>query len=223
MEFPAELEGTNIVCPHCQKVTALGRVKPESPKMVKADPQHGVFYYVFFGVLSLGLTLFILGAGCLLLGIGIPAFIGGRDRAERIELNPSGEISETNNAGAVSAEKADCISKSLSLYDISVRYQNSELNGRVPGVEFKLKNLGERTLTKVGVTVYFLDSDGKTIAENKFNPVWVTSYGGENNDPSKPGYIWALSGNQFYVAKNVPSEWVEGRVIVKVTDVEFAK
>ena len=61
------------------------------------------------------------------------------------------------------------------------------------------------------------------IAEEEFNPVLVTKYSFGNNKPLRPNYIWQQERGQFYQAKSVPSEWKEGAVKAKITDIEFAE
>lgn len=117
-------------------------------------------------------------------------------------------------------KKQAYIDKSIVLYDLKAGYHNTHLDGRVPGVEFKLKNTGDRTLGLVEVTVYFKDSKGNIIAEEDYHPVPVTKYSMENK-PLKPNYIWQMESGHFYKASSVPSEWEEGEVSAKIKDVEF--
>jgi hypothetical protein len=121
----------------------------------------------------------------------------------------------------VSEEKKAYLDK-IDLYDFTAKYRDSYLDGRVPGVNFKVKNKGDRTLSKVEVTVYFKSSDGTVIAEETYYPVLVTkiSLDGDNK-PLKPNYIWQQEQDHFYAAKNVPSEWKEGAASAKITNIEF--
>lgn len=96
---------------------------------------------------------------------------------------------------------------------------NRHLTGRVPGVKFKLQNLGSRTLKRVEVTIWFKDGRGTTIGEEKFCPVLVTEFG--ENNPLKPNYIWEMERDKFYPAKTIPSEWKEGHVEARITNIEF--
>ncbi len=110
----------------------------------------------------------------------------------------------------------------VELYDLRAKYYDTYLEQRVPGVEFKLRNKGNRSLRKVEVTVYFQDASGAVIAEKEYNPVLVTKYSfGDNNKPLRPNYIWQLERGKFYQAKSVPTEWKEGAVKAKITDIEF--
>lgn len=111
----------------------------------------------------------------------------------------------------------------VELYDLKARYYETYLERRAPGVEFKLRNKGTRTLRKVEVTVYFEDASGAVIAEQEYNPVLVTKYSFGDNKPLKPNYIWQLERGKFYQAKSVPNEWKEGAVKAKITDIEFGE
>lgn len=123
-----------------------------------------------------------------------------------------------------SQEEEAYIRDSLSLYDLDASFFDSMLDGRVPGVDFKIKNNGNRTLNRVTVRVVFQDASGKPIAEDEFNPVWVTDSGfGGNDTPLRPNYIWSQESGKSFVSKSVPSEWAEGKATAKITHIEFAK
>ncbi|MDB5711774.1 MAG: hypothetical protein JWL96_3844 [Sphingomonas bacterium] len=123
-----------------------------------------------------------------------------------------------------SAEEATYIRGNLQLYDLETKYYDSLLDGRVPGVNFKIKNNGNRTLNRVKVRVVFQDAMGKPIAEEEYNPVIVVEngYSSENNTPLRPNYIWQNERDHFYNAKSVPSEWAEGKATATITGIEFA-
>jgi len=132
---------------------------------------------------------------------------------------------ETVDLAKKQAESEAYIPK-VELYQLQGRYYNSVLDGRLPGVEFKLKNTGDRTLNEVEVCVYFHDASGTILAEKIYHPVLVISseYSySRNNSPLKPGYIWQHESGKFYSAKHVPSEWKPGAVTAKVTYIKFAE
>lgn len=127
------------------------------------------------------------------------------------------------DGGALAKEKAAYIAQNLTLYDLDARYRDSLLDGRVPGVKFKIKNKGNRTLNEVRVRVVFLDEADKPIAEEEYTPVLVidTNFSGDNT-PLRPNYIWSGKSDEFYTAKQVPSEWKSGRATASVTYIDFA-
>src|ERR1700749_4564465 len=86
----------------------------------------------------------------------------------------------------------------LEIYDFTASYQNAMLGGKTAGVNFKLKNNGEKTFTEISVNVYFQDDKGTTLAEENFCPVLATQYSIGEKKPLKPGYIRQQERNSFY-------------------------
>lgn len=128
--------------------------------------------------------------------------------------------SETNSGP--SAEEARYIGESLRLYEFEAKYYDSLLDGRVPGVDFKIKNDGDRTINRLTVKVVFFDADDQPIAEELYYPVNVGSFSmGNENRPLRPNYIWQQESDRFYTAEMVPSEWSVGKARATITDVEF--
>jgi len=117
-------------------------------------------------------------------------------------------------------ELAEYIDK-VKLYDMTAKYYSTYSDDRVPGVNFKLKNEGKKTLRKVQVTFYFMDQTGTIIAEEDYTPVLVSKYSYGDNKPLKPNYIWQNEAGSFYKAKNVPTEWKEGLFKAEVTEIDF--
>ena len=91
----------------------------------------------------------------------------------------------------------------------------------VPAVKFKIKNEGNKTLSKVKVTVYFKDSNDIIITEEDFTPVNVSSWSMDNKKPLKPNYIWEAEKGNYYTVENIPSEWETGNAVAKITDIEI--
>ncbi len=131
------------------------------------------------------------------------------------------EIKESNLELERLKEKLKYI-ENISLYDIKSGYYDTYLDGKVPGVKFKLKNNGNKSLKKVKVTIYFKDKNGSIIFEEDFHPILVTEYSFLNdNKPLKPNYVWSMGRDKFYKVESVPSEWKSGNVEAKITDIEF--
>ena len=134
----------------------------------------------------------------------------------------AGEGAPSVDAAAPSREEASYIARHLRLYDLKAEYFES-YEGRTPGVRFKLKNSGNRTLNRVDVRVVFLDNAGQPIGEEEYSPVLVSEYSfGGDNTPLRPNYIWQQEPNRFFTAKSIPTEWAEGRATATITSVEFA-
>jgi hypothetical protein len=86
------------------------------------------------------------------------------------------------------------------------------------GVFGAVVNNGDRTLDEVQITVYFLDGDGKPIAETDYHPVLVTEFSfGSDNKPLRPGYIKEFG---YVVSDKAPSGW-SGKATVEITDIKF--
>jgi len=119
--------------------------------------------------------------------------------------------------------KTEYIQQHIVLYDVQAKYMDSVLNGKVPGVLFKIRNAGDRSLDRVKVTVTFKDANGTPIHDQDYYPVAVSDFSLDDNKPLKPAYIWQMEAGKFYTAKSVPSEWKEGSLDAKITDIEFSK
>lgn len=194
----------------------------------------GVFAFIGL-VISLfkhlqGLGVPVIGLCVCVVAVLVPIFsTGGASKAI------SAQMDEYNRAASEETEKREAkesqeelekysyIDQGLQLYDVSAEYKDSLLDGEVAGVLFKIKNVGDRSLDEVEVTVYFKDSEGNVIAEEDYHPVLVTEYSfGADNKPLKPGYIWQMEKGKFYSAKSVPSEWQEGNVEAEITEISFS-
>lgn len=114
--------------------------------------------------------------------------------------------------------------KNISLYDLEAKFYTIFSESKIPGVKFKLKNNGERLLREVEVTVYFKDASGTIIAEERYRPVLAMkkSFSGDQVILRK-NYIWQMEEGNFYKADGVPTEWSEGAVDAKVTNIKFAE
>ena len=143
-------------------------------------------------------------------------------------LNSDHENEEAKKARADTLQESEAFKKKeayfdkVKLYDFNAKYYATYLEKRVPGVNFKVKNNGDRALTEVEVTVYFKNRAGDIISEENYHPVLVReiSFSGDNK-PLKPGYIWQMERDKFYQAKKVPDEWKEGSATAKITNIEF--
>ncbi len=113
----------------------------------------------------------------------------------------------------------DYVSK-IQIYDFSARYFES-FRGKEAGVQFKIKNLGNKTITELKVIVFFKDKNNTTISEEDFFPINTESFSAEFRKPLKPGYIWTMPEGKFLPAESVPNEWQEGNVSISIADIKF--
>ncbi len=122
--------------------------------------------------------------------------------------NPSGSEAPAAESSKEDAEKAD-ISAIILRSTTSARAIMTACWTVGSGVEFKIKNNGNRTLNKVTVRIKFFDAQDKAIAEEEFNPVWVTSAAYDDDPPLRPNYIWQQESAEILRRKECPFR-VEG-------------
>lgn len=133
------------------------------------------------------------------------------------------ENRRAEEAQAKAEAEAECLrsirayaSSNLSL--VHVRVAAGERFGRtVDGVFGTIVNNGTKTLRKVTVRFYFLDSAGRRIGEKNFSPVLVTEFSIGDNTPLRPGYRKDFGCN---VEDDAPSGWSK-RVEAEIVDLEF--
>ncbi|MWV27478.1 hypothetical protein [Aurantiacibacter rhizosphaerae] len=134
----------------------------------------------------------------------------------------SSPVTQAETSSGPTGEEAGYIQNSLRLYEFEAKYHDSMFEGRVPGVDFKIKNEGDRTINSLTLKVIFYDADDQPIAEELYYPVNVGGFSMGNEDrPLRPNYIWQQENDRFYMAKNVPTEWSEGKARATITDIEF--
>jgi hypothetical protein len=134
----------------------------------------------------------------------------------------SSPVTQSETSSGPTSEEVSYINSSLRLYEFEAKYYDSMLDGRTPGVDFKIKNEGNRTINSLTVKVVFYDAEDQPIAEELYYPVNVGGFSMGNEDrPLRPNYIWQQESDRFYTAKNVPSEWSEGNARATITDIEF--
>ena len=107
-------------------------------------------------------------------------------------------------------------------YINKVRIINLKATEKIPErieVSGIIRNLGNRTLNKVDIIIYFLDKDGMPIFEETYSPVWVSEYSfGTSNKPLKPNY----SRRFGYRIDDVPSDWAK-KIKAEITDIRFER
>ncbi|MGO9620072.1 MAG: hypothetical protein ACLPT6_01535 [Desulfobaccales bacterium] len=173
-------------------------------------------------------TIVMLNQKMLFLKYGIPLYeisSIGNNANDKIEVTKESAPKQTEpdiKKEMRTALEKEYMDNYLELYDFKASMAHDILEGKMPGVVFKLKNKGDKTLDEVAVTVYFKDTENKTIAEEKDYPINTQSTSFDNNHgPLKPGYIWQLEPRKFYQGKSVPSEWKPGNAEAKITSIHF--
>lgn len=155
--------------------------------------------------------------------VTIALFATSCEKVPDLEVEPAYEdeyIDALEDAGpSISKEQSVYMRDKIKIYEINAGYQDSLLDGRVPGLTFKIKNEGDKTLDRVAVRAVFKDAEGNPIAEENYVPVIAGGY--DPDPPLRPGYIWQNEQGTFLTAKSVPSEWDGASVSLSVTDIDF--
>ncbi|HSS69154.1 MAG TPA: hypothetical protein VLQ46_00700 [Casimicrobiaceae bacterium] len=167
------------------------------------------------------LILIFLGALFWSLVVGVFSGLGSRLSGKTAIEAPSSSAPASQSSKTVSSTPAaEAHDPAIAAYIANVSVKNVKVAKTVldeNAVWGEIKNMGDRTLKTVEVTIYCLGQDGKPVFEKQSNPVYVTEHGyGESNQPLKPGY-----SRQFGVKlDDAPSDWAK-KVDVKVTSLEF--
>lgn len=195
---------------------------------------------IFLGAIALGIVAIAQrrrghGIAILLMALFIPLVIGhGLGAFQVQQVMKAARKSEEGIAGVrVKAPLTDVagtlreqqyIADNLELFDFQAKYMSDVVDGRIPGVTFKIKNKGERVLERINVVVYFRDASGEVIAEEDYTPVLVSRFNrAEDNRPLMPGQIWQQEWGSFYTAKSVPVEWKEGAAEARIVEIRVEK
>lgn len=169
-----------------------------------------------------GIALPLVGGLICTFAIGLSIMSTGTTAAVITEAAEQAKASRLATVQQQAAKVSDYLEK-LEIYDVDSKYRPSASGSRSASVQFKIRNNGDRTLTRIEVTVYFLNASGAPIAEEVFVPVRVNPYAASAARPLRPGYVWELEGNRTMTTRSIPSEWVEGSVEVKFTGLEFER
>lgn len=130
-------------------------------------------------------------------------------------------IEETTKAMNEFSEKMNYIDK-IEITEFLAARIDTYLKKAIPAVRISLKNNGDKSLDQVKVVVYFQDKDGNIIFEEDYHPVLVSKYS-YGSKPLKPGYVKEMKEDKYYTLDSALTDWVEGKAIAKVVDIEFSK
>ena len=132
-------------------------------------------------------------------------------------------IAEANAEMQTFAEKMDYLEK-VEITEFSARRIDTYSGKNIPATRISLKNMGDRSLDRVEVTVYFYDDEGSVIYEEDYNPVLVSDWNITGHDkPLKGGYVKEMEADKWYTLDVPLSEWQEGNAKAKVTDLKFSE
>ncbi len=119
-------------------------------------------------------------------------------------------------------DKEQYIANFLEVLEVEATYIDTYSNKHVPAIRYSIKNHGEQTLTKVEVTVYFLDAEGLPFSEETYLPVFVSSYSSNNRTPLRPNYTYRMESNKWMTNPRLGDEW-SGEIEIVISDIEIAE
>lgn len=109
----------------------------------------------------------------------------------------------------------------IEIKEFKTKYIKTYSNDKLAAVQMRLKNLGQKTIKSLQITVYFLDDNGTAIFEDTMYPVNGRSYF-SGDKPLKSGYVTSM-GDKWSTFEKCPPEWKEGSVRYKITNIEFTE
>ncbi len=116
----------------------------------------------------------------------------------------------------------DYINNNLVLESATVDEFDTYYNTKEWGLSnIKVKNNGDKSITKMTITIYFKDNDGNTIGENNINIGIADIY--NTVSALKPNYEWSTDADRYYELKNLSDSIVPTRNEIKITKVTFEK
>jgi hypothetical protein len=101
---------------------------------------------------------------------------------------------------------------------IQSRWARGESNERTAYVTGQFKNVGERPIVALQLTITFLDASGKIVAQETYEAVnskLVHATGKARLEPGQSRFF-------TFTAKKCPAEWHEGKVAIDVKSIDFA-
>jgi hypothetical protein len=202
-------------------VIAAGIVAPEMLKedQTPAPPLGNRNAYQILGAAGLIFFAVILVAAYVPLGTSLPSSLAQK-RNDSALANLFGNSNTASGAGQTASKPTALTDPEKQNYLQFIQVNKVEVGRTIleePGIFGEVKNTGNRTLTRVEITIYFLNKQGQPVFEKQFPAVLAGSGTfGRDDKPLKPGY-----SQKFGVkAEDAPSEWAKA-VTVKVTDVDF--
>lgn len=118
-------------------------------------------------------------------------------------------------------EKSEYMENKVSIFDFKATRIDTYSDKNIPAVKFAIKNIGNRSLDKVKVTVIFYDWDDLPIYEESYFPVLVSEYSVSGDTPLKPNYIKREKEGRYYTVEELGPEW-SGKATISVSDIEFS-
>src|SRR5258708_7773870 len=154
------------------------------PEWLFAFPPEWLF--AFTGIPTIPALLILTILGSVFWGVLLGFFVGlGSSFSHKHDPSPSSSGTVPTQTSSPGADQA------IAEYLPKIEVRNVEVSKTVlgeNGVFGEVKNTGDRTLKAVEITVYCLDSDGKTLFEKQSHPVLVSDLRiGTSNQRLKAG------------------------------------
>tara|TARA_B100001027_G_scaffold189845_1_gene143501 strand:+ start:521 stop:1624 length:1104 start_codon:yes stop_codon:yes gene_type:complete len=117
-------------------------------------------------------------------------------------------------------EKLQYMENKVSIFDFEATRIDTYSDKNIPAVRFAIKNIGNKSLNIVKVTVVFYDRDDLPIYEKSYSPVLVSKYSISGDTPLKPNYIKREKEGRYYTIEELGPEW-SGKATISVSEIEF--
>lgn len=140
-----------------------------------------------------------------------------RERLEKIRI----EEEKIKKEQQLEKEKSEYMENKVSIFDFKATRIDTYSDKNIPAVKFAIKNIGNRSLDRVKVTVIFYDWDDLPIYEESYLPVLVSEYSVSGDTPLKPNYIKREKEGRYYTVEELGPEW-SGKATISVTEIEFS-
>ena len=104
---------------------------------------------------------------------------------------------------------------------VDVRVINTYSDQRKAGIQFRLRNNSDKTVSKLRVRVYYINKDGQFFFDKDYTLVDSNAYIDRNI--LRPNYSLRLpSGNTYYTVDGlIIEEWAVGKIVLDLLTLEF--
>ena len=134
--------------------------------------------------------------------------------------------SENNGTGLPTVDDVDPLTaeyaKLIEIDITSAKYIRTYTKGRVPGLRFRVKNNGARTIERLVVVVFFLDVNDAPIGEEEIS--LITNFGMfSDTGLLKSNYSMKIPDDpdEYRVSPHITSEWKPGNVQLVIKEIQF--
>lgn len=180
---------------------------------------------------KLGGTIFVILIALIMVGYLASALtFGGRARhtapvIKSVVKGPTQEISPEVPKTAVAASKTDpeaeYIRQGLELKNVKIGegYGKFDMPGYSKpkkGIYGTIKNIGDKSIGSMQITVYFLDTNTKRVGEKNITILSTASIY-DKDSPLKPNYTKDFG---YIIENDAPSDWA-GKVEVEISKIRF--